>query len=96
MKDLDVNAAIWGVFMSVTLEAAVRLGIDNTENMRSTKNQPKKSWRQLFQVTQKLITDQTEITGLTTIDWRQPMWRETTLTDRAVQFATAITFVFSD
>ena len=83
--------------MSVTLQAAVHLGIDYTENPRSTKNQPKKSLRQLFLVTEMLITDQTEITGLTTTDWQQPMWRETTLlTDRAVQFATAQTYVFSD
>ena len=60
-------------------------------------NQPKKTLRQLFQVTQKLITDQTEITAITTIDWRQLMWRETTLlTDRDVQFATAKNYVFSD
>ena len=39
-----------------------------------------------FQVTERLITDQTEGTGLTTVDWQQFMWRETTLlTDRAVQ-----------
>ena len=39
---------------------------------------------------------QTEITGLTTIDW-QPMWRETTLlTDRAVQLANDKYYVFSD
>ena len=70
---------------------------DFTENLRSTKNQPKKSFRLLFQVTQKLITDQTETTGITTNDWRQPMWTETTLlTDRAVEFATAKTDVFSD
>ena len=37
------------------------------------------------------------ITGVTTIDWRQRVWRETTLlTDRAVQFATTKTNVFSD
>ena len=91
-----MNAAIWGIFMSVTLQAAVHLGIDYTENMRSTKGQPKKSLRQLFQVT--LITDQTEITGITTIDLRQLVWRETTLlTDRAVQLATAETYcVFSE
>ena len=71
--------------------------MDYTENLRSTKNQPKKSLRQLFQVSQKLITDQTEIAGITAIDWRQPMWRETTLlTDRAVQLATVKTHVFSD
>ena len=58
---------------------------------------PKKSLRQLFQVTERFITDQTEVTGLTTNDWQQSMWRETTLlTDRAVQFAIAKTHVFSD
>ena len=72
-------------------------GKDYTENLRSTKNQPKKSLRQLFQVTERLITNRTEITGLTTIDCQQPMWRETTLlTDRGVQFATANTYILSD
>ena len=83
--------------MSVTLQAAVHQGKDYTENLRSTRNQPLKSVKRLFQMTERLITDQTEITGLTTIDWKQPMWEETILlTDRAVQFATAKTYVFSD
>ena len=90
MKNLDVNTAIWCIFMSVTLQAAVRLGIDFTGILRSTKNHSKKSLRQLCQVNERFITDQTEITGLTTIDWQQPVWRETTLlTDRAVQLATS-------
>ena len=76
MKHLDV---------SVTLQAAVHFGKDYTENLRSTKNQPKKSLRQEFQVTQKWIIDQTEITGITTIAWRQPMWRETTLLTDSLQ-----------
>ena len=97
VENLDVNTAVWWKFLSAAQKAAVHLGTDFTENLRSTRNQPKKSLRQLFQLTQKLITDQTEITGITTIDWQQPMWRETTLlTDRAVQFATAKTYVFSD
>ena len=57
--------------MSVTLQAAGHLGTDYTENLCSTRNQSKKSSRQLFQVTRKLITDRTEITGITTIDWQQ-------------------------
>ena len=75
MKNLEVNTAIWCIFMSVTLQAAVRLEKDYTENLRCIKNQPKKSLRQLFQVTERFITDQTEVTGLTMIDWQQPMWR---------------------
>ena len=61
MKGLDVNTAIWSFFMSVTPQAAVHLGEDYSENLRSTKNQPLKSVRQLFQVTERLITDQTEL-----------------------------------
>ena len=76
MNDLDVNTATWSIFMSVTLQAAAHLGTDYTENLRSTKNQPKKSLRQLLQGTGRLITDQTEIAGLTTIDWKQPVWRD--------------------
>ena len=65
--------------------------------LRSTKREPLKSWKQLLQVTERLITDQTEITGLTTIDWKQLMWKEASLfSDRAVQIATAQTYVFSD
>ena len=90
MENLDANAAIWGIFMSVTLQAAVHHGTDYMDNLRSTRNQSKKSLRQLFQVTRKLLTDQTDITDITTTDWQQLMWRETTLlTDNAVQFATA-------
>ena len=37
---VGVNAAIWRIFMSVTLQAAVHLGKDYTGNLRSTRNQP--------------------------------------------------------
>ena len=59
--------------MSVTLQAAVHLGQDYKENLRCAKNQPLKSVRLLFQATERLIKDQREIPGLTTIDWKQPM-----------------------
>ena len=83
--------------MSVTLQAAVHLGKDYFENLRASRNQPMKSLKQLFQVTGKLIRDQTEITSFPVIDWQQQLWQRTTfLTDKAVQFATAETYVFSD
>ena len=45
MKNLEVNTAIWSIFMSVTLQAAVHLGKDYTENLGSTKNHTLKSLR---------------------------------------------------
>ena len=35
MENLDVNAIIWGMFMSVALQAAVHLGNEYSENFRS-------------------------------------------------------------
>ena len=34
MEDLDVNAAIWGMFLNTTLQAAVHLRQDNDQNLR--------------------------------------------------------------
>ena len=70
LNDIDVNTAVWSIFMSVTLQAAVHFGQEKTEHLQSTKNQPLKSVKQLFQTTERLIKDQAEITGLSTIDWK--------------------------
>ena len=64
-----MNTASWGMLMSVKLQAAVHLGQDYTDNLRSTKNQPLKSVKQLFQTTERLIEDTVETTVLSTIDW---------------------------
>ena len=97
LKDLDVNTAIWSIFMSVTLQAAVHLGRDYSLNLRSVKNQSSKSVDQFFRTTEKLIKEQTEITGLSTLNWDQPMWRESSLLrDRVVRIMTSKTYVFSD
>ena len=83
--------------MFVTLQAAVYLVQDDTENLQSTKNHSLKYVRQLFQTSEKLIQEQAEITGLSTIDWKQPTWTERSLLcDRAVHIANSNTYVFSD
>ena len=74
LDDLDVNNATWSVFVDVTLQAAVHLGRDHMENLRFNKNQLLLSAKQAFQVTGRLIEDQTEISGLTTIDCEQTTW----------------------
>ena len=38
MPEIVVNAVIWGIFMSATLKAAVQLGQDYQDNLRTTKN----------------------------------------------------------
>ena len=97
MDDLDGRTAMWRISMSVTLQAAVHLGQDYMVNLRFTKNHLLMSVKQYLQMSENLNTNQPEITGLTTIDWTQPMWRATTLLcDKAVEITNAKTYVFSD
>ena len=71
--------------------------LGNTENLQSTKNQPLKSVRELFQTTEKLITEQAEITGLSTTDRKQLMWKETSPPrDSAAHISNSKTYVFCD
>ena len=46
--------------------------LDYSPNLRSTMNQLLKSVNQLFRTPERLIKDQVEITGLSTIDWNKP------------------------
>ena len=96
MNDRDTNSLIWRMFMSATMDAADHLGKDYLENFRSTINQVLRTTRQLFDVSQKLITDQAEIHGISNTGWYTPWQRTTLLCDKAVQPSTAKVYVFSD
>ena len=94
---LDVNTLIWRMFMIVTQQAAVHLGNDFLENLHSTTNLPQRTVKQLFDVTSKLVREQTEIQGTSLVDWQEDSWKRTTLlTDRTVRLSTAKAYVFSD
>ena len=83
-------SAVWCIFMNNTLQAAVHLGRNCLENSRFTENQLLQSVKQLFQVIENLVKDQKEINSLTTIDFKDPTWRSTTLLcDKAFEITNA-------
>ena len=65
--------------MNTTPQAAVHLGRDFLDNLRLTKRELLRAVKQLFQVTEKLIKNQTEISGLTTIHCEEFAWSATSL-----------------
>ena len=66
------------------------------ENLHSTKNKHNETIKQLLNVSKKLITDQTEIQGVSKNDWHSHSWQRTSLlSDTAIQLSTAKAFVFS-
>ena len=97
MSDLNVNMAIWGMFMNTSLRAAVHLGKDYDKNLRFVKNYLWKTTGQLFRETEKLISGQTEITDINLINFQDFRWVSTRLLhSRAYQYSTAKVYVFSD
>ena len=75
MLDIDVNAMIWGIFMSATMNAAVHLGQGHQENLRTTKNTDFEEAEPLCDISQKLILNQSEeLFGISTIHWNTTPW----------------------
>ena len=92
-----MNAAIWRILLNTTLHAAVHLGQDYEANLRFVKSHLWKSLAQLFNKTRRLICDQTEITGVNTINFEELTWVSTSfLCSKAYQITNAKTYVFSD
>ena len=97
MKDLNVNVAIWGIFMNATLRAAIHLGNDHDVNLRHVKNSFWRFTGQLFGKTEKVDQCQTETTGISLIDSKDLRWISTSLLhSRAFQYDNAKVYVFSD
>ena len=97
MDDLDVNMSMWGIFLNTNLRAAVQLGQDHEANLRYVKNHLWKSGGQLFNETGKLISQQTEISGVNTINFKDATWMSTSLLCvKACRITNAKTYVFSD
>ena len=65
----EKHAVIWGLFMSVTLESAVFMGKNYSDNQHSTKNTKDLTMKQMFDISAKLVSEQDEIYGVETIGW---------------------------
>ena len=75
VNDFDVNMATWGIFLNATLRAAVHLGKDHEVNLLYVKNNLWNSVGHLFRENGKLISEQTEITGVRTVKFKDAAWK---------------------
>ena len=97
MLDIDVNAMIWGIVMSLTMKGAVHLGQDSKRICVQTRTQNSSNSNILFDVSQNLILNQkSEIYGISVIEWKTNPWSRTTLLrDRANKLSKANLHVYS-
>ena len=68
-------SVIWRMFISVTLESAVFMGKNYSDNWHSIKNTKDLTMKQMFDISAKLVSEQDEIYGVKTIDWENYSWK---------------------
>ena len=66
---------IWRKFMSVSLESAIFMEMNYSDNQHSIKNTKDLTMKQMFDISAKLVSEQDEIYGVTTIDWEDYSWK---------------------
>ena len=71
----EKHSVIWRMFMSVTLESAVFMGKNYSDNWHSIKNTEDLTMKQMFDISSKLVSEQEEIHGVKTIDWEHYSWK---------------------
>ena len=64
----EKHSVIWGMFMSVTLESALFMGKNYSDNQHSIKNTKDLTMKQMFDISAKLVDGQDEIYGVKTIN----------------------------
>ena len=99
MQDSNKHSLIWWVFMSSTLEASVFMGKNYSENLHSIKNTEDLTMKQMFDISEKLTTEQSDETyGVTPINWEDSSWKQLSLVsdEEVISLSHAKVYVFSD
>ena len=97
-EDGEKHSVIWRMFMSVTLESAVFMGKNYSDNWHSIKNTKDLTMNQMFDVSAKSVSEQDEIYGVKTIDWENYSWKYLSLIgdEQVISLRRTEVYVFSD
>ena len=79
-QDSNKHSLIWRMFMSSTLQASVFMEKEYSENLRSIKNTEDLTMKQMFDISEKLVSEQSdEIYGVNPINWEDSSWKHLSL-----------------
>ena len=84
--------------MSVTLESAIFMGKNYSDNQHSIKNTKDLTMKQMFDISAKLVSEQDEIYGVKTIHWEDYSWKYLSLIgdEQVISLQRTKIYVFSD
>ena len=71
----EKHSMVWRMFMSVTLESAVFMGMNYLDNRHSITNTKDLTLKQMFDISARLVSEQDEISGSETTGWENHSWK---------------------
>ena len=84
--------------MSSTLQSFVFIGKNYSDNWHSIKNTKDLTMKQMFDMSEKLVSEQDEIYGVKTINWEDSSWKCLSLIgdEEVISLQRTKVYVFSD
>ena len=94
----DEHSVIWGMFMAATMNAAAFMGKNFQDNQNSIMNTSDLTLKKMFDISEKLVSEQDEIYQVDTIPWKNHSWKQLSLIDdeTVINLQRPKVYVFSD
>ena len=75
----EEHSTIWGMFMAATMNAATFMGKNFLDNQNSVKNSTDITLKKMFDVSEKLVSEQDDINNVDKIYWKNHSWKQLSL-----------------
>ena len=94
----EEHSVIWEMFMAATMNAATFMGKNFMDNENSIKNSTDLTLKKMFDISEKLVSEQEEINNADNIHWGKNSWKHLSLIgdETVINLQRAKVYVFSD
>ena len=94
----EEHSIIWGMFMAATMNAATFMGKNFMDNQNSIMNSKDLTLKKMFDISEKLVSEQEEIHNVDKIHWKNHSWKQLSLIgdETVINLQRAKVYVFSD
>ena len=94
----EEHSIIWGMFMAATMNAATFMGKNFLDNQNSIKNSTDLTLKKMFDISEKLVSEQEEINNVDKIHWKNHFWKQLSLIgdETVINLQRTKVYVFSD
>ena len=92
------HSITWEMFKAATMSAATFMGKNFVDNQNSIKNSTDLTLKKMFDISEKLVSEQEEIFNVDTIHWKNHSWKQLSLNgdETVINLQRAKVYVFSD